>query len=338
MPDKRLLISIHHGCQYRCGFCVYLHARPVKTMTLGEWIVVLEKAYASGFRTLEIGGRGEPALSPDIVPIVSRAHRLGYRIELLTNAQRPDVLRAILPSISLLTINLNATTAAGFREVHQPVGRGGFKKCTDNVRAVVASAVKARHHVDLKVNYVISKRTLSGYLDFPERLHQLFAAQLGPGRYIHVAYQHMHEYVTYGKRLGLDKGDLKKILAMFLLRKKDRGLARRTNLIEFIRKTEELRSRAGRALSPKCVCDVYKEVLFVENNGDVFGCYNPFRSVHGLPLERDPFYWGNCSGGDPAGVLARPRDVAAMIDVSRKYWRACSLCKARPGKGNKEPM
>ena len=80
-------------------------------------------------------------------------------------------------------------------------------------------------------------------------------------------------------------------------------------------------------------CDVHRHVLFIDGNGDCYGCYNPFRAVNGLPIDKDPFFFGNLFTQSFEQITGARKRFNPVIDVSKPYWRPCLLCKAVPAVG-----
>ncbi len=345
MENKRLLISLYDGCQYHCTFCMYGYvkqAHPLgdkNSMSPQHWYNLLLAAYARGFRVLEIGGRGEPTLSPIFTKVVTMGHDLGYQIELLSNALNDSAIIEILPLIRQLTINLNAVDEQGLDKIHQPSPGFSFDRCIGLVKNVVRTIGEKDLDIKLKTNYVIITQSLKEAFSFPREVNRLLAADLG-ARKIFVSYQHAHNYIKTPQCRGFDYEGLQKILLLARLKSRQQYLLECTNLMEFIKKTEKLLER----LSPfsekldgdasccsthaQYTCDVYKHVLFIDGNGDCYGCYNPFRAVNGLPIDKDPFYFGNLLSQSFEDIFYERTRFQPVIDVSKFYWQPCLLCKA----------
>lgn len=345
MENKRLLISLYDGCQYHCTFCMYGYvkeAHPLSdkdSMSPQHWYNVLSAAYARGFRVLEVGGRGEPTLNPVFTGVVAMAHELGYQIELLSNALNNKAIIKILPLIRQLTINLNAVDEHGLDKIHQPSPGFSFDRCLGLVKNVVRAILEKDLNIKLRTNYVITTQSLKKAFSFPQEVNRLLASELG-ARQLYVAYQHVHDYIKTSKHLGFDYEGLQKVLLLARLNSRRQYFLERTNLREFIKKTEKLLERLS-PLSEKSggdtsccfkhaqyTCDVHRHVLFIDGNGDCYGCYNPFRAVNGLPIDKDPFFFGNLLSQSFEEILHERTEFNPVIDVSKSYWRPCLLCKA----------
>jgi MoaA/NifB/PqqE/SkfB family radical SAM enzyme len=343
MNNKRLLISLYDGCQYHCTFCMYGYVKEAQPLSdkdsMGpqQWYDVLTAAYARGFRVLEIGGRGEPTLNPVFTKVVAIAHGLGYQIELLSNALKDKAIIEILPCIRQLTINLNVVDDHGMAKIHQPSPGFSFDRCIGLIRNVVRSISERNLDITLRTNYVITTQSLKEAFLFPEQVNRLLAAELGRRR-LYIAYQHVHNYIKTPKYLGFDYEGLKKVLLLAQLNSRQQYLLEGTNLLEFIRKTEKLierlepfseKSSTDASQCSKYTCEVHKQVLFIDGNGDCYGCYNPFRAVNGLPIDKDPFYFGNLMKQSFEQIVAGSNGFDPVMDVSKSYWRPCLLCKAK---------
>lgn len=337
MEDKRLLISLYDGCQYRCGFCMYGYVKETQPLSKKEsmseqrWYDVLLEAYARGFRVLEIGGRGEPTLNPAFTRIVARAHELGYHVELLSNALNDKAIIEILPLIRHLTINLNAVDEEGMARIHVPYPGFSFDRCVSLVKNVISAISTKDLNIELKTNYVVTRQSLKDAFSFPQQVNRLLAPELGPGRYFFISYQHVHNYIKTLEYLGFDYEGLQKVLLLARLNSRQRFLSEHTNLMQFIKETEKLIERLETARCPehtRYTCKVHRHVLFIDGNGDCYGCYNPFRAVNGLPIDKDPFYFGNLMSQTFGQIAAERKGFDPVMDVSKPYWRPCLLCKA----------
>lgn len=303
-------------------------------MSAEQWYAVLSKAHRHGFRVLEIGGRGEPTLNPVFTRVVTLAHQLGYRVELLSNALQDKPIIEILPYLSKLTINLNAIDAQAMQAIHQPAPGFTFERSLGLVKSVLSAIAIQQLKIDLQTNYVVTKQSLRAAFTFPEQVNRLLA-DTGIEDDIHINYQHVHNYIKTPQYLGFDFAGLQKVLIMARLNSRNPYLIKKTNLLEFIKKTEQLIERLKPFLAtpgldhPTCfTCKVYEYVMFIDGNGDSFGCYNPFRMVNGLSIDKDPFYFGNLLKQSFEEVFAGRNGFDPLIDVSKAYWRPCLLCKA----------
>ena len=351
--DKRLLVSLYDGCQYRCGFCMYGYVKETQplskkeTMTEQQWCDVLSAAFAQGFRTLEIGGRGEPTLNPAFTRIVAQAHALGYHIELLSNALNDQAIIGILPMIRLLTINLNAVDEKGMAAIHLPYPGFSFDRCVSLVKNVISAISSQGLDIELRTNYVVTRKSLKEAFSFPQQINLLLSQELGPGRHFYVSYQHVHDYIKTPEYLGFDYEGLQKVLLLARLNSREKYLSEYSNLRAFIAKTEKLIERlepfsekSGRegklcAKYTQYTCEVHRQVLFIDGNGDCYGCYNPFRAVNGLAIDKDPFYFGNLNSLSFGDIAAERKNFDPVMDVSKSYWRPCLLCKAKEMPQNK---
>lgn len=343
---KRLLISLYDGCQYHCTFCMYGYVKEKQPLSLNDsmnseqWYDVLSKAYALGFRLLEVGGRGEPTLNPVFTKVIVLAHGLGYRVELLSNALQDKAIIEILPFLRSLTINLNAVDEQGMNDIHQPAPGFTYERSIKLVKNVIKSISSRNLNIELRTNYVVTKQSLKSMFTFPDQVHSLFSGELGDKK-IHILYQHVHNYIKTPQYLGFDLEGLQKVLLFAHLNSRNLSLLTHTNLSDFIMKTEKLidrlkfssdKANVGSAQCSKhthYTCEAHKEVLFIDGNGDCYGCDNPFRTVNGLPIDKDPFYFGNLLKQNFEQIAAKNIGFNPVMDVSKNYWRPCLLCKAK---------
>ena len=346
MEEKRLLVSLYDGCQYHCTFCMYGYVKenhPLShkdSMNAQQWYDALSKAYARGFRVLEVGGRGEPTLNPVFTKVIALAHGLGYRVELLSNALQDKAIIEILPYLRKLTINLNAVDEQGMSDIHQPSPGFTFERSIGLVKNVLSSICTRNLDIELRTNYVVTKQSLKAMFTFPQQINQLFSKELGERR-IFISYQHVHNYIKTPQYLGFDFEGLQKVLLLARLNNRNMSLLNNTNLAEFIKKTEKLieqlkpfsekpQGDGGHcSKNTQYTCEVHRHLMFIDGNGDCFGCYNPFRMVNGLSVDKDPFYFGNLLSQKFEEVFSEKNGFFPTMDVTKQYWRPCLLCKAK---------
>ncbi|MEI8011212.1 MAG: radical SAM protein [Candidatus Omnitrophota bacterium] len=330
---KRLFISICCTCQYRCEFCIYVRTERHVGLTVQEWGELLVVARENGFEVLEIGGRGEPTLSPDFFAIVVKARALGYVIEVLSNAQNPDVLLNILPMISKLTINLNSTCEDGFQQIHRPKKRISFNQCQKNIGLVLAGISKLKSHIDIFINFVVYRDSLQESLTFPLEINKLFSSYLNPEKLIFVYYQHKQGYEQPEHGDGLNLQETIKYLSLWETLGREDFFRKHTNMLMFIEKTRRMLDRLSRtpAISrEKYACDIYRFVRFVDSNGDIFACYNPFRVIHGLNKDSDPYYCGNMHTHGLGKIFHALWQPQGAFDLSGRFWSPCLFCAPHP--------
>ncbi len=268
------------------------------------------------------------------------AHELGYQIELLSNALRDKTIIEILPFIRQLTINLNAVDEHRMLNIHQPSPGFSFDRCISLVKNVVRAISQKNLNIKLKTNYVVTTQSLKEAFSFPREVNRLFASELGVRR-LYIAYQHVHDYIKASQYLGFDYKGLQKVLLLARLNSRRQYLLERTNLLEFIKKTEQLLERlrpfhgksdgdvGSCSKYTSYTCQVHRHVLFIDGNGDCYGCYNPFRAVNGLPIDKDPFYFGNLMSQSFEQITVGRNGLDPIMDISNFYWCPCLLCKAR---------
>ncbi|MDD5415076.1 MAG: radical SAM protein [Smithellaceae bacterium] len=340
---KRLLISLANTCQYRCTFCVYLHDRQQANLPLKDWLSILKQARAAGFGTLEIGSQGEPTLHPHFEDIVSTAYRLGYKIEVLTNLQKFKSIINVLPYMSVLTVNINATAPGEFQVVHG-ADKKLFGQAIKHVVSILNKIERTGQPVEFKVNYVITKDSIRKALGFVKRFHEMIAKRLGRTPRLRINFHHM--LLTPGNhRLAPDKKDLQHMFNECRVAAKIPFLQQHTNIRQFMEKTQriidahtlmdplnrdtlptEKKYPIIKRLNGLMTCDACRDNLFIDCNGDIFGCFNPTRVLFGLPAREDPTFYGNVKDGLLIKVLAAPPCGTIEMDFTNRFWKACVIC------------
>ena len=345
MGPQELLISLGSRCQYKCRFCVYLTKKHGDDLAFPVWADVLRRAYKAGTRSLEIGGQGEPTLSTDFLKIIQLARKLGFKIRLLTNAQDREVLANALPALEALTVNMNALTPAAFTAVHGVPSKTALPRAIKNIIWAAQAIREQALATDLRVSYVIDKLSWKGALDFPTRLAALLKAQDKAMSPVFVNFHHML-VVPGNYDLCPGPADLTRLLKAFIKAKDDPFLKAHTNSAGFIRHTQKVlafqrvigpfssdtppgtrRARTARLLGSRSSCDACCKVIFVDCNGDVFGCYNPTRMVYGLAPEKDTLFYGNVHRVPFRRMLAHARTARPLqVDLNDRYWKVCVIC------------
>lgn len=336
------MMAIYEGCQYHCSFCMYEHVKVTQplnatdSMKEQDWLELLSNAYDRGFRNVCIGGRGEPTLHPAFTQIVVKAYKLGFRIYLFSNGLNDQAIIKVLPLLSKLKINLGSTDQTVMSAIHKPAPGFTFDRCTASVGRLIRSIVEKNLKLTLHLSYVVTKQSIHQLFSFPKEVHALFSSELKT-RPLHVNYEHFINYVkTFGDDLELNSDDLKKLLGLLLEQADNEFLLRHTNLSKFIKQTQDLIQKmelmpanpepTGNSLYS---CSVYKNVLYVDGNGDCYRCYLPYRIVNGLPAEKDPFFIGNLLKLRFEDVLHRSESIKPDMDVANPYWRTCLTCGAK---------
>jgi MoaA/NifB/PqqE/SkfB family radical SAM enzyme len=341
---KRLLISLTNVCQYRCVFCVYLHDRQRADLPLKDWLSLLKQAKTAGFGTFEIGSQGEPTLHPHFERIVAAGYRLGYKIEVLTNLQKIKPIKNILPYLNILTVNINATTPAEFQAVHG-ADRRLFRQSLRNITSILKMIERKKQPVAFKINYVITKDSIGKALGFVKRFNDIIAKSLRhTPKGLRINFHHML-LTPHNHRLAPDKEELCRLLNECRKAEKIPLFLEHTNIRQFMEKTrriidahtlmgplnqdtlpKEKKFPIVKRLNLLMTCDASRDNLFVDCNGDIFGCFNPTRILFGLPAREDPTFYGNVKDGLLAKVLSTPPCGAIHMDFTNKFWKACVIC------------
>ncbi len=343
MENKELLVSLYDGCQYHCTFCMYGYVKETQplskkaTMSEQHWYDLFQAAYGRGFRELNIGGRGEPTLHPKFTRIVAKAYKLGYKIYLLTNGLNDKSVIKVLPLVHKLKININGVDEHVMDEIHKPSPGFSFDRCIASVKNIVKAIPLKNPNIILHTNYVVTTQSLEGAFTFPEKVNNLLSSELG-ARKLFIYYQHFHNYVkTSMEHLGFDCEGMQEVLVRARAHSQQKFLLDNTNLLAFIQETELLIKRlqllsdkpGGDSKNSCYTCEAHKRTLFVDGNGDCYGCYAPFRAVNGLPIDKDPFFFGNLLSQSFEEVVAKGGEFDPIMDVSKIYWRPCLSCVAK---------
>lgn len=106
MRINALEIGLTGHCNLHCRHCSAISFKPTNNLPLSLWRTVIHEATSLGLKKLDLGG-GEPLTSPDLLPIINSASKLGLgRIKLLTNGTLlipalKDLIRAGLTEVAV---------------------------------------------------------------------------------------------------------------------------------------------------------------------------------------------------------------------------------------------
>lgn len=178
IPDtEELVINWHltEACNYRCRYCFASWERGHSNAELWRdgsgTRVLLEQLRGffdpanvsnplrSGLRwrsvRLSLAG-GEPTLlGSRLTEIAAQAKSLGFRVSLITNGSRPDVVEATAPYLDMIGISLDSAD----RETNAVIGRASptdTHVSVDAAKETVDSARAVRSDMVIKVNTVVS--------------------------------------------------------------------------------------------------------------------------------------------------------------------------------------
>lgn len=346
MENKKLQIALYDGCQYFCTFCMYEHAKdknPLSKkniMTDEDWYKLFASAYESGYRTLNIAGRGEPTLHPSFGRIIARAYKLGFRISLLTNGLNDPVVIKVLPLLQNIRINFSALNEHEMQAIHKPLPGFSFDRCIASIKNILRAIEDKQYDIVLYANYVLTTQSMAGAFTFPERVNSFFSSELKTRKMV-VSYWHFIDYVkNKSDDLALSYEELQEFLSTARAHSHEKFLLENTDLLKFIDQTEDLlrkiepfaKSKGDahqRSGQTQYTCEAHKTVMTVDGNGDCYGCYSPFRTVNGLSAKEDPFFFGNVRSQESKEILRDRKGFNPMMDVSNKYWKPCLTCVAK---------
>lgn len=165
-------LNISSKCNYRCSFCCIHHSpfRSTESNTSSINFVPFEniknfidQAYMLGTETIYIGGDGEPLLHPEILKIILYVGRYNFKITVLTNAAKTDVLSRILKSplpasnISFL-VNLSAANSKKFALI--------YRKSPSLFNSLLENIKKINKHYPVALSYLIFNDTYEDIFEF----------------------------------------------------------------------------------------------------------------------------------------------------------------------------
>ena len=108
---KACLLELTSVCNHRCLFCYCPWENDknynLKELLTSEWCAILDKLKAYGVEQVTFTG-GEASTRKDLFEIIDHAHKLGYRIGLISNGKLLDenFLQRLAPYDVMLNISV----------------------------------------------------------------------------------------------------------------------------------------------------------------------------------------------------------------------------------------
>ena len=173
-PYKPLYVKIKivSECNLRCRMCNHWRCEPTPPLPLERWRAIVDQLAAAGCRKLNFSG-GEPALYPDLAPLIEHASSRGLGVSITTNATRIDKdLARRLASAGLRGANVSIDSPD--RRLHDENRgvRGAWKEALRGF----ANLVRCLKRGKVRVNTVVGRRNYASLADLPD-----LAAEAGAG-------------------------------------------------------------------------------------------------------------------------------------------------------------
>lgn len=210
--DGKPLHSIAYGkCNYRCAFCSFdkwtVDRYPEFTIEGFEQKVWELLRISKNFKFTG----GEPTLNPYLPQLVRIVKIYGARVYLDTNGSRPHVVKKLIDEglIDILGVSIKGLSA---KEAVDTARITNQKLCWDNVFETLALGSQAK---DVKVLFTYV--ACDGY--FSEESLEILAQKLEPFPDVVLKINNCyHEEYNDGRRKGLDKSEIYKMVESFVER------------------------------------------------------------------------------------------------------------------------
>jgi AdoMet-dependent heme synthase len=141
----RAIWQITNRCNYRCRYCMFGSGAQAgeSELTSAEALRVLEQLHGWGCTALKLTG-GEPMMRSDILDIIERACRLGWEVDISTNASLISAgaaRRIAATGLKMVHVSLDGPSAA----VHEAArGRGTFLPTLRGLTALLEAGIWVR--------------------------------------------------------------------------------------------------------------------------------------------------------------------------------------------------
>jgi pyruvate formate lyase activating enzyme len=144
-PGALAAVVFVQGCAWRCGYCHNPHLQPRSAGAGPSWTEL--RSWLQRRRTLLdalVFSGGEPTLDPALPAAMREARALGYRIGLHSAGLAPQRLRALLPLVDWVGLDVKAPFDEHIDDAlhdHVTGVRGAARAVRASVRALLASEV-----------------------------------------------------------------------------------------------------------------------------------------------------------------------------------------------------
>lgn len=108
-PGRLSAVLFLQGCPWQCDYCHNPHLLPARAGKGVEWTSVLAfLRRRQGLLDGVVFSGGEPTLQPSLSAAMAQVRGLGYRIALHTGGMYPRRLRALLPQLDWVGLDIKA--------------------------------------------------------------------------------------------------------------------------------------------------------------------------------------------------------------------------------------
>ncbi len=138
-PGRLAAVLFLQGCPWRCDYCHNPHLLPARGETELDWRQVrtfLESR--AGLLDGVVFSGGEPTLQPLLGEAITVVRRLGYQVALHTGGMYPRRLKAILPELDWVGLDIKAPWHLYDRVTHR---RNSSASILDSLRALQTAGV-----------------------------------------------------------------------------------------------------------------------------------------------------------------------------------------------------
>jgi MoaA/NifB/PqqE/SkfB family radical SAM enzyme len=143
-------VGVSDPCDHRCAMCPYHPpseprtlepfggARP-ELMPRATFQALVEDLRRLGTPRIDLVGRGEPLLHPEIVELVGYAKARGLEVAMISNGARLDLARAeglVRVGLDRFRVSLDAATPESYARIHVGESAEAYARVKENVRAL----------------------------------------------------------------------------------------------------------------------------------------------------------------------------------------------------------
>lgn len=319
-------ISISDPCDHRCVMCCYhppSETRPLLeqfggarpgVMDLETFDALVSDLHGAGTRQIDLVGRGEPLLNPDVVEMVARAKRRGMTVTMISNGSRIGARARELVAAGLdrFRLSLDAGTPETYPRIHVSETPESFARIT----AGLAELVRARG--DRRAPHVTVSFTI-GALNYRELVDMVDVVHRAGADAAH--FQHVLPLTPEGSATVLDEAALHALASELIPAAAARASAHgiETNLRTLA--ASRPADVEGGGVVPCYVGSYFTVVL---GNGNVMPCCQTERPVGSLRDGGFAEVWNGPTYREfrrAARNLPEPSEALATCECDRCYFR-----------------
>jgi len=158
-PGELSAVLFLQGCPWRCGYCQNAELLPRRRESRLSWAALLPRLRRRrGLIDAVVFSGGEPTIQKALPAAIDAVHELGFKAGLHSAGVCPDRLRALLPKIDWIGLDVKALP--GDYEAVTGGSRSAARRAWDSVSVVLDSGVAHEFRTTLHPRLLDDERLL----------------------------------------------------------------------------------------------------------------------------------------------------------------------------------